>query len=126
MKSRHVPQKRIPESLKEKILQDGLIHFTRYQDALNIQKEGLIAGKKKPMYNKEKEMVWLYINSERLFDENKKNVLSKGKRSEYDAAVIFNEITELQIENMRIRDNSDNAIVHVGDFKSESIEIRNI
>lgn len=43
---RHVPRNKITEEIKKKILSNGLIHFTYYNNAIQIQKMVFYQGKR--------------------------------------------------------------------------------
>lgn len=45
----HIPRYRISDDVKNQILNNGLIHFTLWERASEIQKDGLIPGKRKAM-----------------------------------------------------------------------------
>lgn len=98
---KHIPRYRITEEIKCQILNKGLIHFTHYDNAIHIQKEGLVPGKKRAMFKCEKEMVWMYLNDEEQFLNKWKIIQGKGERKKYDAYVIVHSIDDKQIEQMR-------------------------
>lgn len=56
LRYKHIPRYRITEELKYQILAKGLIHFTYYDNATHIQKEGIVPQKKKAMFKCEK--IW--------------------------------------------------------------------
>ncbi|NLD48121.1 MAG: hypothetical protein GX660_13165 [Clostridiaceae bacterium] len=63
----------------------------------------MVPGKRKAMSIFEKDMVWLYINNAEEFQQKRAIVHSKGDRRAYDAVVVFKDIEEKQIKNMRYR-----------------------
>jgi hypothetical protein len=82
---KHYPKRKLTKNIKELILQNGLIHFTLWENAEKIQNEGLKPWQEKAMYFLEKDMVWLYMNNENDFQSKCDIVHKKGKRKEYDA-----------------------------------------
>lgn len=120
---RHVPRNKITEEIKEQILSNGLIHFTYYNNAIQIQKNGILPGKK-VMYKCEGDMVWTYLYDEEQIENKFKIVKGKGERKNYNACVIVRGIEDNQIERMRYR-KSDMAIVHIGVLKTENMTIKN-
>lgn len=122
---KHYPKRKLTENIKELILQNGLIHFTLWENAEKIQNDGLKPGQEKAMYFLEKDMVWLYINNENDFQSKCNIVHKKGKRKEYDAVVYFTDICEKELQKMRYR-RSDMAIVYIGQFKPKTITIKKL
>lgn len=118
----HYPKEKISDPIKNQILNNGLIHFTTNESAHSIQKEGLLPGKAKAMYLWEKNFVWMYINDNNSFQEKLDEIHKKGHRKKYDTVVIFSEIEEHQMEQMKFR-KKDMAIVHCGVFKTEKISV---
>ena len=125
LRYKHIPRYRITEEIKCQILTKGLIHFTYYDNAVQIQKEGLVPQKKKAMFKCEKDMVWMYLNDEEQFMDKWKIIQGKGERKNYDAYVIVQSIDDKQIEQMRYR-KSDMAIVHIGVLKTENITAKRL
>lgn len=116
----HIPRYHIPDDVKNQILHNGLIHFTLLERASGIQKDGLVPGKRKAMNIFEKNMVWLYINNAEEFQQKRAIVHSKGDRRAYDAVVVFKDIEEKQIKNMRYR-KKDMAVVHNGILNTSNV-----
>ena len=125
LRYKHIPRNKITEELKCQILSKGLIHFTYYDNAIQIQKEGIIPRKKKAMFKCEKDMVWMYLNDEEQFQNKWRIIQGKGERKNYDAYVIVRSIEDNQIEQMRYR-KSDMAIVHIGVLKTENITVKKL
>lgn len=121
----HIPKMCLTAEIKRQILDNGLIHFTMWENAEKIQQEGLIPDKQKAMNRFEKNMVWMYINNAVEFQNKYKIVHSKGNRKGYDAVVLFQNVKKEQLENMRYR-KSDMAIVFKGTFATESISIKKV
>lgn len=107
----HIPKHHISDDVKKEILHNGLMHFTLLERASEIQKDGLVPGKRKAMNIFEKNMVWLYINNAEEFQQKCDIVHSKGDRRTYNAVVIFKNIEEKQIKHMRYR-KKDMAVVY--------------
>lgn len=121
----HYPNGKISDQIKSQILNNGLIHFTTDEFAYSIQKEGLIPGKAKAMYPREKNFVWMYINDSNSFQEKTDEIHKKGHRKKYDTVVTFLEIEEHQIEQMKYR-KKDMAIIHRGVFKTVNVSVSTI
>lgn len=49
-------------------------------------------------------------------------VKSKGKRSAVDCCIVIKDFSEEQLNNMRIRKESDNAVVHIGALKTSNMK----
>ena len=92
----HIPRYHISDDVKKQILHNGLMHFTFLKLAYEIQKDGLVPGKRKAMSIFEKNMVWLYINSAEEYQQKCDIVHSKVDRRAYNAVVIFRDIEEKQ------------------------------
>lgn len=122
---KHTPRKKITEELKREILSMGLIHFTNYDNAIQIQKEGLVPQESKAISKSEKNMVWMYLNNEKQFRDKWEIIQKKGDRKNYDKCVIIQGIQDKQIEQMRYR-KSDMAIVHMGILKTEDMTVKPI
>jgi hypothetical protein len=120
----HIPRHYISDDVK-KILHNGLIHFTLLERAYEIQKEGLVHGKRKAMNIFEKNMVWLYINNAEEFQQKCDIVHSKGDRRAYNAVVIFKDIEEKKIKYMRYR-KKDMAVVHKGILRTSNVIIEKL
>lgn len=125
LRYKHIPRNKITEELKCQILSKGLIHFTYYDNAIQIQKEGIVPRIKKAMFKCEIDMVWMYLNDEEQFQNKWKIIQGKGERKDYDAYVIVRSIDDNQIEQMRYR-KSDMAIVHIGVLKTENITVKKL
>ncbi|MEA5084747.1 MAG: hypothetical protein VB018_11460 [Lachnospiraceae bacterium] len=121
----HIPRYRISDDIKKQILNKGLIHFTLLEQASEIQKDGLVPGKRKAMNIFEKNMVWLYINNEEEFQQKCDIVHSKGDRRVYNAVVIFKDIEEKHIRHMRYR-KTDMAVVHKGILNTSNVMIEKL
>ena len=118
----HIPRYRISDDVKIQILNNGLIHFTLWERASEIQKDGLVPGKRKAMSIFEKNMVWLYINNAEEYQQKCDIVHSKGDRR---AVVIIKDIEEKQIKHMRYR-KKDMAVVHKGILNTSNVMIEKL
>ena len=85
-------------------------------------KLGVTGGNKKPMRKIETNYTWFYINLPVAFEKNKNIIHSKGERILYDGCVIIREITEEQLDNMRIRRKLDNAVIFPGTLLTDDIK----
>ena len=121
----HLPKERCSEDVKDLIMSKGLIHFTTIENADNIQREGLKPGKRKPMYSREKNFVWMYINEAGEFQSKLDLIHSKGYRKKYNAVVVFQNITESQIDRMKYR-KKDMAVIYDGEFKTDMVSVYKI
>lgn len=122
---KHIPRHHISDDVKKQILHNGLIHFTLLERAHDIQKYGLVPGKRKAMNIFEKNMVWLYINNVEEFKLKSDIVHSKGDRRAYNAVVIFKDLEESQIKHMRYR-KKDMAVVHKGILHTSNVIIKKL
>ncbi len=118
---RHLPKNTINSTIRKKIKENGLIHFTTLDNAQKIKKEGL-KPQNKELFFLEKNMVWLYMHEEEKIDSYKNIVQNKAGRDIYDCYIHFEGITDEQIDNMRYR-KYDSAITHIGTFKTPSMPI---
>ena len=116
----HTPREHITGTFKDMIQEQGLIHFTNKEHIPNILNDGLCCGKKPAMFSKEKHMVWFYIYDRRYL-KKLSFIREKGWLSSNDSSIIFKDITDKQLENMRIRTKLYNAVVHIGNFKTDSM-----
>lgn len=121
----HCPREQCSGSIKEMIMTKGLIHFTIIENAENIQSEGLAPKRRKAMFAREKNYVWMYINDADEFQAKLDIVHSKGDRKEYNAVVVFHGITESQVDRMKYR-KKDMAIVYDGKFITDNISVYNL
>lgn len=121
----HIPRHHISDEVKKQILNNGLIHFTLLERASEIQKNGLVPGKRKAMNIFEKNMVWLYINNAEEFQKKCAIVHSKGDRRAYNAVVVFKDIEENQIKQMRYR-KKDMSVVHKGKLNTSNVIIEKL
>lgn len=122
---KHLPKQPLSYDVKNQILDNGLIHFTLWDCAQEIQKEGLVPGKRKAMNIFEKNMVWMYINNAEDFQQKCDIVHSKGDRSAYDTVVIFKGIEEEQTKHMRYR-KKDMAVIYKGIFITSNVIIEKL
>lgn len=77
---------------------------------------------KEYLYRKEKNLCWFYINYPKEYEKNLGIVKSKGKRSSVDCYIVIKDFSEEQLNNMRIRKESDNAVVHIGTLKTSNMK----
>lgn len=117
----HTPRSLLSYQDKRDIIQFGLIHFTFSENMSNILKDGVLPGKE-ALYRKEKNLCWFYINYPEDYEKNLSIVKSKGKRSAVDCCIVIKEFSEEQLNNMRIRKESDNAVVHIGALKTSNMK----
>lgn len=118
----HCPRESCSGEVKDLIMGKGLIHFTMIENAESIQREGLKPGKKKAMYPREKNFVWMYINEADEFQAKLDLIHRKGERKEYNAVVVFQGITESQVSRMKYR-KKDMAVIYDGEFTTECISV---
>lgn len=121
----HIPRYHISDDVKKQILHNGLMHFTLLEQSHDIQEDGLVPGKRKAMNIFEKNMVWLYINNIEEIQQKYDIVHSKGDRRAYNVVVIFKDIEESQIKNMRYR-KKDMAVVYKGIFNTSNVIIKKL
>ncbi len=114
----HTPKDKLNEWEIKQIKQNGLIHFCNKKNVDNIIKEGVKGGLKAPMMKSEENFTWYYINIKENFEINKNNVLNKGVREEYDMYVIIKQLTDEQINRLRIRREFDGAVIYPGTLKT--------
>lgn len=74
------------------------------------------------MFAREKNYVWMYINDAAEFQAKLDIVHSKGDRKEYNAVVVFQGITESQVDRMKYR-KKDMAVVYDGKFITDNISV---
>ena len=128
----HMPKKNLTENDKKIVRSYGLCHITDEENVESILEKGLDSAKSKEMSKAEKRMVWCYIAEPYKLKEKADIVRSKGKdRSDRNKIVIFKNISEEQINKLRIRrapkwvccllrpygiQYDDEAICYKGDF----------
>jgi hypothetical protein len=117
----HTPKSALSCQDKKDIKQYGLIHFTFSKNINEISKNGVMPGKEY-LYRKEKNLCWFYINYPKEYEKNLGIVKSKGKRSSVDCYIVIKDFSEEQLNNMRIRKESDNAVVHIGTLKTSNMK----
>lgn len=118
---RHLPSEKLTEDIIRAIEKNGLIHFTKKDNANAIMCQGLVPGMQKPMSPSEKDMVWFYIFYEGDFWHKLNIVRDKDGRNQYDTVILFQGITREQLEHMNYR-KKDMAVVYHGVFRSEIME----
>lgn len=116
----HTPKSLLNVQDRNDIKKYGLIHFTFSENINEILKNGVMPGKEY-LYRKEKNLCWFYINYPKEYEKNLGIVKSKGKRSGVDCYIIIKDFSEEQLNNMRIRKESDNAVVHRGTLKTSNM-----
>lgn len=77
---------------------------------------------KESLYGKEKNLCWLYVIYPKDYEKNLSIVKSKGKRSAVDCYIVIKDFSEEQLNNMRIRKESDNAVLHIGILKTKNMK----
>lgn len=117
----HTPKSLLNVKYRNDIKKYGLIHFTFSENINDILKKGVMPGKEY-LYRKEKNLCWFYINYPNEYEKNLGIVKSKGKRSGVDCYIIIKDFSEEQLNNMRIRKESDNAVVHIGTLKTSNMK----
>ncbi len=117
----HTPKLLLSYQDKNDIRQYGLIHFTFSVNMNSILENGVLPGKEY-LYRKEKNLCWLYINYPKDYEKNLSIVKSKGKRSAVDCYIVIKDFSEEQFDNMRIRKESDNAVVLIGILKTRNMK----
>jgi len=117
----HTPTGILSDQEINLIKRNGLIHFTEYENKASIEKNGILGNQKKPMRKKEKGFTWFYIYDKALFEEKRDIVHSKGERSNYDAYVIIKELSDEQLAQLRIRRETDDAIIYPSSLKTSNM-----
>ena len=117
----HTPKSPLNEQEQNDIKKYGLIHFTFSEKIENILENGVIPGKEY-MYKNEENFCWFYINDPETYEKNLNIIKSKGKRAYVDCYVIIKDFSEKQLNNMLIRKESDNAVVHIGILKTSNMK----
>lgn len=117
----HTPKSLLSYQDKKDIIQYGLIHFTFSENKSDILKNGVLPGKE-ALYRKEKNLCWFYINYPEDYKKNLRIVKSKGKRSTIDCCIVIKDFSEEQLNNMCIRKENDNAVVHIGALKTSNMK----
>ena len=110
----------------ELVKQNGLMHFTNYENTIFIVENGVDADSGKEMLKREKGYSWFYIYEQSTFKEKLRIVHSKGNRKSYDAYIIIKDISDAQIEKLRIRRKHDNAVNYQGKSYTNNIVAKNI
>lgn len=118
----HTPTHRLNNKEKEQIKMYGLIHFCEAKNFNSIKAKGVIGGLKEPMVKKEKDFTWYYINLSENFEKNKKIVRSKGNRKKYDGCIIVKNLSDEQLDLLRIRREIDDAVIYPGTLKTDDIK----
>lgn len=118
----HTPAHRLNNQEKEQIKMYGLIHFCEAKNFGSIIEKGIIGGLKEPMEKKEKNFTWYYINLSDNFEKNRKIVHSKGERKKYDGYVIVKNLSDEQLDLLRIRREVDDAVIYPGTLKTDDIK----
>lgn len=108
------------------IKHNGLVHFTRYIFKESIEKNGILGNFEKYMLKKERGFSWYYIMDEETFYEKLDIVHSKGKRKEYDAFAIIKDLNDDQISKLRIRRETDYAIIFPDTLKTNNISVNRL
>ena len=117
----HTPKSLLNVQDRNDVKKYGLIHFTFSENIEKILENGVIPGKDY-LYRKEKNLCWFYINYPETYSQNLKVIKSKGQRSNVDCYIIIKGFSEKQLNNMRIRKENDNAVVHIGVLKTNNME----
>ena len=111
--------------MAEKIRTQGVVHFGKSQHKESILSEGLLAKFSKALCPQEKDMIWLYLNEEKDMSKFWDIIKKKGERKNNDIIYYFQNVSDEQIEKMRMRP-CDGAIVIVGDFSTTKMTARYI
>lgn len=121
----HTPKKKISLELAEKIRTQGVVHFGKSQHEESILSQGLLAKFSKALCPQEKDMIWLYLNEEKDMNKFWNIIKKKGERKHNDIIYYFQNVSDEQIEKMRMR-SYDGAIVIVGDFSTSQMTTKYI
>ncbi len=117
----HTPKAKLTEKEIEMIKQNGLVHFTRYIYKDSIEKNGILGNWEKYIFKRERGFSWYYIMNKETFQEKLDLIHSKGKRKEYDAFAIIKSLNDEQISKLRIRRETDDAIIYPDTLKTNKI-----
>ncbi|SFC14415.1 hypothetical protein [Ruminococcus albus] len=117
----HTPKAKLNEQEIEMIKQNGLVHFTRYINKDSIEKNGILGNWEKYIFKSERGFSWYYIMNKETFHDKLDLVHSKGKRKEYDAFAIIKNLNDEQISKLRIRRETDDAIIYPDTLKTNKI-----
>lgn len=134
----HTPRCVLNDDDKKRITSYGLFHYTEEAKAFMIISNGLRNDNKKSLIKSEKDLVWLYIADPEEIVDKCKIVNSKTNRDTYDTIVLFKNVTDEQMDNLRIRRTpkllkrffeifkfkyNDEAVVYKGVFDASNAEI---
>ncbi len=123
----HTPKDRLNKNEIDRIKKYGLVHLSYKANEDSIRKNGIKYGHTNPMRKCEKCFTWFYINDPDRFEEHVKIVHSKGVRKDYDIYVVIKELTENQINDIRIRrKHYDCAVIYPGTLYTSCINIYNL
>ena len=105
----HTPKKELNNETIDFIKKNGVQHFTHSSKVKSILSNGIIPHSERKMKKCEENLIWLYPNN--CFKSHKKSILKKRKNS--NTVIIIKDLSDEQIQNMRIR-KSDQAISYKG------------
>jgi hypothetical protein len=120
---RHTPNQILTDNQLDGLHANGLFHATTKEAADSIAVDGLKPSTKKPLFRREKNMVWLYPNNPTKNSEYIKQILNKGKRKNSTHVVLFSGLDSETIEKLRSRV-WDDAIIHDGLLKMDASHVQ--
>ena len=117
----HTPNDELNEDELEAVKNNGLVHFCRKTNVDNIITNGVIPGPNE-MNKSEKGCTWFYIYDEGTCYNKLDAVRSRGDRYDYDACVIIKELSDEQLNKLRIRRKIDGAVMYPGTMLTHNME----
>lgn len=125
----HRPNMKLNEREKERIKENGLIHFTLDSNVKSILSNGL-RGNKSEFEKNMGNLIWFYIAEKNIIHkwEIVKRKAKNRKNSSFNTGIIIHNISNETLSKMRIRSLpfQDNAVVLMADvlvLDPQSIEI---
>lgn len=135
LRIKHLPRRTMDEKLEKEIIEKGLIHFTKREEACKIFESGylipgdeLLENKKDEMYGKEKGLVWFFNGKfydpehpEKIKDSeefNQKYIQRKG----YDCAIKFY-VAEEDLKKIKYNSKKIPGFVHKGRIPTSKLEL---
>ena len=121
----HMPSDSLPLNVKDFVATNGLMHFTTEENARKIMKNGLVPNDENALWKNEKGIVWTYSNDNTKYQKYINLIHKKGKRNTYDCFIVFQNISNEQLDNMHYR-KKDGAIVYKGILRTEKMELHKL
>lgn len=118
----HTPKEKLNLEERESIRNNGLIHFCERKNINSIISEGVKGNLAKAMRKKEKGFTWFYIYDKSQFYNQLKIIHEKGERSKYDSYIIIKDLSNEQMDMLRIRRKVDNAVIYPESLKTKQME----